>query len=105
MPEFLTTRGLQTTSQGVYERRRRRSRHQHADERQLSRLLRDHIERPDHLATKQRDELAALCMSGKQHSEGLPHPSECSDEGGFCLGLLSACVEEAELGGKIAHRV
>jgi hypothetical protein len=42
-----------------------------SDRRELSRLLRPCRERPRHCrAAEQRDELAASCMSGKEHCEG-----------------------------------
>ena len=49
----------------------RRKGHQHADAPHALARLRARSERPRRRSTaEQRDELAALCMSGKQHSEG-----------------------------------
>jgi hypothetical protein len=44
--------------------------HEHADPAHRVRLLRARRERLRGRAAEQRDELAAPCMSGKQHSEG-----------------------------------
>ena len=59
IPAFRIAKGLQTTPEGVGERMRRRRGHQHADVRQLSRLLRPRPKWPrDRYAAEQCDEVA-----------------------------------------------
>jgi hypothetical protein len=60
IPALRIAKVLQTTSEGIGERMRRRGGHQHADERQFSRL-RARQDRPRcRRAAEQRDELAPL---------------------------------------------
>src|SRR5262249_32680846 len=55
---------------GLYFRIVLRERMQEHDASHALGALRPRLKRPRRRAAQQRDELAALCMSGKQHSEG-----------------------------------